>query len=396
MKDIHIVIYSLLHAGGGGRETWLDMFLPELYKQTAGKIDIFVYYVERNKCDNLINSVSDPRFHFIKALISSCFIADIFTLMRYTFRVSFLLRKNVSDNSFVLCVGSFYELFPVWIIRKFVRRKNRFKYIVWLRTIWAKQMKALRNGKIARIVLGFERKNLKKADLIIANGWDTAAYYEKMNLKSVVIPNAIRIRDYQKVEKLQTLSHPVVIAYIGRLSQEKGLKNYLQSILFFNSSYPLLKKEIRFEVVGDGPLKDDVLNFKSENFIYRGSIPNKNMISYINTIHAGVALTYSDGELGGGAGVSNQLLELVAAKRLIIAWNTKIFTQVLSETNAFLIPQFDVGALANVYREIIENSPNVIKKLEGLDLVCQRFSLKRHVELFIDSLYKLDDEGKTC
>lgn len=391
MKELNIIIYSFLKASGGGRETWLNVFLPELYTQTGGKCKITVYYLFKNCTEKLLDVVSDKRFDFVPVHLfrSDCFVSNVMGLLKFVWIIVTSLRKHASDNSWVLSIGSFYEVIPVYISRFLPLGKKKFNHGIWLRTIWAKQIKVLKSNRIAGTVIKFEHVNLKKSDLIIANGWDTAAYYTRSGVRCVVIPNALPLEKYANINLSEKRKDVLVISYIGRLSREKGLIDFLKAAVFFNKKYASYSSEIRFEVVGDGPLKKNVLNCKEPNLIYRGEIPNEKIIPYLGGINVGVALTYSNNELGGGAGVSNQLLELVAAKRIIVAWDTPVFTQVITEKEAFLVTEADYERLADTYQYILANYKTAYHKASRLEYVRERYSIQKHVKLFLETIEEM-------
>lgn len=394
MKELHIIIYSFLKASGGGRETWLNMFLPELYLQTKGKCKITVYYLSRNCTEKLLDVVDDKRFDFVPVNLfrSDNFFSNVMGLLKFVWVIATSLNKHVSKNLWVLSIGSFYEVIPVCVARLLRLGSGKFKYGIWLRTIWAKQIKVLRSNRIAGSVIKFEHANMRKSDLIIANGWDTATFYARSGFGCVVIPNAVALEKYENIYLPEKRKNVLVIAYIGRLSREKGLTDFLKAARLFNGKYPSYSSEIRFEVVGDGPLKEDVLNCKEPNLLYCREIPNEKIISYLSRIDVGVALTYSNNELGGGAGVSNQLLELVAAKRIIVAWDTPVFTQVITEKEAFLVTEADYEMLADTYQCILADYETAYHKAVRLEYVREEYSIQKHVKLFLKAVGEISEE----
>lgn len=72
MKDIHIIIFSSLKVSGGGRETWLNMFLPELYKQAGDRFSVKIYYMAEENSTDLLKVVSDDHFFFVPIKSLNC------------------------------------------------------------------------------------------------------------------------------------------------------------------------------------------------------------------------------------------------------------------------------------------------------------------------------------
>jgi glycosyltransferase involved in cell wall biosynthesis len=63
---------------------------------------------------------------------------------------------------------------------------------------------------------------------------------------------------YNGVEKINTKSHGKSIGFIGRLTEEKGIFDFIRENTGLLTSQSMV-------VAGDGPLLDDIKNFVSEN-----------------------------------------------------------------------------------------------------------------------------------
>lgn len=384
--DYHIIIFSRLQSYDGGRETWLNMFLPLLKKHESG--DINIYFFSDGLSDNkrLISSFDDKRFKFNEIKLPSIKnrFFSVYRILLFCTKAVFLIRnrrKKNSENIF-LGIGSFYEAFSLMIYKILFSTKSD-NFIVWLRGIWAKETGARHSGLIHRFIVNCEIFFLKNADVLIANGKDTAIAYKEYGFESVVIPNAVDLEKYKDVKKTED-KEVKKISYIGRLSLEKGILDFLKSIKIFNDTYPSLKNNIEFEVVGDGPLRYELTPFLTiSNFKYIGAIDNSEIIDYIESIDCGVALTYSKKDLGG-AGVSNGLLELMASGRGVICWESPVFQQVLDSTNSFMINESDVNELVLTYKNIVEDHKNLIKKGEKAKEAAKEYSKETHIKKFIE------------
>lgn len=393
LRDLHIIIYSSLESTAGGRETWLNMFLPELYLQTNETCKITVYYFVRNKNLKLIDVVHDNRFTFkgIETPFGSSLGGHFRCLIKFVFVTVKLLLYNTDHNSLILSIGNFYDAFPGFFVNKLRSPKNRSYSIIWLRTIWEYQMKVLKTNRISKLILKLEKRILKQSTLVIANGWDTAKYYEEhIGLKAVTIPNAIQLERFSNITPLNGHNERIKISFIGRLGAEKGIISFLEAVKEFNSKYPSFCNHIHFEVVGDGVYREKVANFSSTNFSYMGALPNGEIPAYLETIHASVALTSSIGKEGGGGGISNQLLELLAAGRLIIAWDSFTFRQIINESSAIFIREGDVKELANCFKLLAEGFSNYIKRAQNARVIAKRFSIQKHVDEFLTAIKEID------
>lgn len=383
MQTINIIIYSLLEQSGGGRETWLNLFLPVLKIRTGANVNI--YYRTDGGDTPKIDVLKDRSFNFvgIKTPKSTNLLSNCIGLFKFTFKVALNLLAKSPQKNVILCIGSFYETLPVSFYKLCFPFRNMKTY-VWLRTIWEYEMKALRINIISNIVLKYEVTFLKKVDLVIANGWDTAAFYQKKHkISSSVLPNAINLSDFKYFPMENKKKSPIIISFIGRISKEKGIEDFLSAINIFNTNCYSLNNQVRFEVVGDGALVKEVEQSKEPNLFYIGSLPHNQMASYLKRVHIAVALTYSNDISPGGGGVSNQLLELMASGVLIVAWKNSAFEQILDSSCAFLCNEKDCNMLADIWGRIVNNYQDTKSFLLNSRSLVERFSIENHVEKFI-------------
>jgi glycosyltransferase involved in cell wall biosynthesis len=224
------------------------------------------------------------------------------------------------------------------------------------------------------------------ANKIISNGHDTKIFYEQLLERHVeAIPNAIEVKKYSLISRKAFSNQQITIAYIGRLSDEKGIRAFMQSIVLYNATINI--GNLNFEIVGDGPLSYLVEKFQVDtpNVTYLGPIANSDMLSYLSRIDVGVCLTFS-GEIGGG-GVSNGLLELLASKRLAITWDSDIFRQVVSDDSSYLVKENDVKCLAECYLMLSKDSAQFNRRIEHGFQVVQLYSFDSHIEKYLNYVY---------
>lgn len=87
-----------------------------------------------------------------------------------------------------------------------------------------------------------------------------------------------------------------LVGYIGRLSEEKGILNFLDAI-------PLIFKkldDVKIVIGGDGPLKNDVINFINKNGFndkiqFTGLISHDKLPEYLNELKLVVIPSYIEG-----------------------------------------------------------------------------------------------------
>lgn len=377
--DFDIIMNSSFDINSGGRETWLYNFLKELLKDPkVGTINLFGcrsgnqkdFTQELLKLDPFLDNKKRLSVNILKVTKSRLPQAFYFheALSRYF--------KTVSEikPQFVLGVG-FFELV---IINKLKRYKN-VKKVIWLRSIFLHE-KAYAIPKIARhFFKKYETRQLKNVDVILCNGDDIKEFYESQGLKLFVVKNGVDISRWKLAPP--KLRRPINVSYIGRLSKVKGIEDYLELIQLIGRSKNY--ESFTFHIVGDnGVYKDQVEDLVKGKLVKNHNlIPNELLPKFLNQIDVCVGLTYAS-ENGGGGGTSNAMMEQMAAGRVLLTWDNRIFRQYLSSENAYLAKQGSVIELERQLINIASNSADARKRaLEGLKSI-KPFSFKLNVVKF--------------
>lgn len=386
-SSLHIVMFSNLLSHGGGRETWLNNILPAMLA-TPDAPDVYVYFVSDANSDGeqKISAYQHPRISYIETRlpISRGKLTSIIRIAKFCCSVAASLRKRTNGESAIVGIGTFYEGAIVALSRMLGIRRQQL--VLWIRGVWVKEINHRHGRWSRRLIAGAEQVFMGCADKVIANGQDTKTFYEALLGRHVeAIPNAVDVGRFSTVTRPVFKARPICVSYIGRLSEEKGLRAYLAAIEHFIARGPTIG--IRFEIVGDGPLRQLAMDHAAKHSYilqYRGAIRNEDMPEYLNTIDVGVCLTYS--QESGGGGVSNGLLELIGSGRLVVAWDSIIFRQVLSDDQAVLVPEGDVRILAAAFSAIADDQELHIRKVEASRNVAAGYSLGAHVEHFLTYL----------
>ena len=125
------------------------------------------------------------------------------------------------------------------------------------------------------------------------------------------IYDSLILQDLTKIRPID--SREELIGFVGRLSGEKGILNYMKSI-------PILLKErpnLKFLIVGDGELEDTVKNYIYTNNLkpyvnYPGWVPRERVMEYMGQIKLLVIPSYTEG-------LPNILLEAMACGTPVLA-----------------------------------------------------------------------------
>lgn len=381
MDKIDLIMLSSLEQSGGGRETWLKNFLDNIV-DTKKEIG-FGLFTLRTKQNCLINDYNDHLIiqhdeytHMSKLPISIGFVSHM--------TKNFMFKRKFSDH--VLAVGGLEEALAVAL--SYSLRSIKGKKILWLRTIYTKEKGYTLNRVSQKILLIVELFIIKYFfDIIVANGEDTAEFYRDLGIDCIVIKNAIPL------EKWHTLSsrnneknNKINIAFIGRLSEVKGIKEFLDAIDILYNKQAI--NDFQFHIVGDGPFTKELEKYNGrDEIINYGAIPNSEVPSILKEMDCCVALTYLTDFLGGG-GVSNALIEQMAAGKALVCWDNNIFRKVLDDESAYFVPQGDANQLAETFLRIKNDPLTANDKSIQAQCLSEGYSIQKHVEKFFKLIQK--------
>lgn len=351
---LDIIMLSDFNRNGGGRETWLYNFLPELLEdEDIQKVNLFGYTNQEG------NNISSASFLSEKKEVEKRLFPIVFKGKSSKFPMAFSMfnqlkkYKEVEKPSVTLAMGIF-ELFMMLFIKRFKNTKK----IVWLRSIFIHE-KAYAVPKIFRKgFLYLEVWLLKKADIVISNGDDIQGFYKKYKLQVHVIKNGINSKKWKL--PLPDLKKTIHVAYIGRLSQVKGIESYLELARKVKKGEN--HSNFIFHIVGNEGVYEEEVNtlVKEKIVVNHGVISNQKLPKFLKNIDVCVALTFAS-DKGGGGGTSNAMLEQMAASRVMLAWKNVIFNQYLNDENAYLVDQYDITGLEDALL-IIKNNIKLAKE----------------------------------
>jgi len=335
-KVLVVIIASDLSAGGGGRETWLKNFLDSSnIKLQYDELHIICYGMKKADCLSFDKKVI---VHWNKK-------CGKLPLFRFLFHVKNTLNLiyNKSNDFKVIACGSWFELLALSFSS--IKNKSNVVTICWLRSIVIKELSRYYSTLLLPICKMIEHNLLKKMDFIISNGFDTKAHYLDQGIDSIVIPNSIQVNKFE----INNVESPIIL-YCGRLSVEKGIREFVSTIS------TLLASRYDFEVIIIGSGRDELLKpiIDHDKVHYLGQLSGDNLLSQISKASISAHLTLS-GELGGG-GISHSLLESMCLGQMIVCWDSKIFTQVHGSDQFFMAKE---GELTNL----------VMKMNDAIDLV---------------------------
>ena len=140
----------------------------------------------------------------------------------------------------------------------------------------------------------------------MGNGDDIRDFYSPFGIDVEVIKNGVAMQKWEMPPP--ALNGAIHIAYVGRLSQVKGIEDYFKLIEVIKKGD--LTDQFVFHVVGNNGVYVEQVSqlVEQDHLINHGSIPNDELPQFLKTIDVCVALTYASSD-GGGGGTSNAMME---------------------------------------------------------------------------------------
>jgi glycosyltransferase involved in cell wall biosynthesis len=172
------------------------------------------------------------------------------------------------------------------------------------------------------------------------------------------------------------------ILSVGRLVEKKGMEYLIKAFALIAREAP----EVRLEIAGDGPLRQSLERLASEcglsaRITFHGSRPHRVVASLMqrSSIVCQPSVTASDGD---SEGLPTVVLEAAATARPLIGTRHSGIPEIIADgTTGFLVPERDVGALADRLLFLLENV-ELRKRMgeAGRKRIEEKFDLRKQAE----------------
>jgi glycosyltransferase involved in cell wall biosynthesis len=227
--------------------------------------------------------------------------------------------------------------------------------------------------------------------IIASNSRAGIEAYRPPAKKSVVIYNGFNSDRYNNNKSPEEIAEnlgiktPLTFIMVAQFQPQKDWETYLKAAEIVLS----LRSDVTFLATGDGPLlekfKSSVNPAIADRVIFTGV---RNDIEAINTIiTAGILLTSPT----HGEGISNSVMEHMAAARPVIATNNGGTPELVTDNiTGFLVPLNDPQAVAEKIIWLIDNREEAEKMGQmGKKAVLERFSINAMVDATLEIYKKL-------
>lgn len=202
-------------------------------------------------------------------------IANFLTTQLSIAKVIYNLRKNV--DTYILFIGGEGLLIPGLTI-KFLRKK-----MILSPVDYSISFKGDQSETILKYMIFLNRFMADKIIIhswILIDEWKLSHFFSKISIAHeyfIDFNKFSTIKDYAQRKN--------IIGYVGRLSKEKGILNFLIAM----KEILLQRDDVEFFIGGDGPLLEDVekyinLNYLTHKVHLLGWIPHDKLPFYLNEI----------------------------------------------------------------------------------------------------------------
>lgn len=175
--------------------------------------------------------------------------------------------------------------------------KIRNKKIIWLLPSSARKMDEHKGNFLNLMVILLQSLSYKIADKIVLYSpnliqeWELHTYADKI---LIAHEHFIHFDTFTLTTPLST--RPLLIGYIGRLSEEKGVREFLESLPAIINQ----QKDLHVLIGGDGPLKEVIGVFLQEKKLMdhvkiAGWISHEHLPDYLNMLHLLVIPSFTEG-----------------------------------------------------------------------------------------------------
>ncbi len=226
--------------------------------------------------------------------------------------------------------------------------------VITLHGIYSKQIGLLYGNVLGSMAKVFEKWSLRGMDAITAVSLEAVKYYRNLGFEAIHIPNAIDLSELPS--EAERISDPQ-IAYLGRLSKEKGVDLLIKAALIGLRG---------LVIAGDGPMRPLVEKAAQKGLLkFLGPLPRARALRILAGSDAAVLPSREEG-------ISTVLLEAMALRIPIVATRVGGTTEVLEHRESALLVDPDPWEIKKAVMKLLAEADlaktlteNAYRKLVG-------------------------------
>jgi glycosyltransferase involved in cell wall biosynthesis len=342
--------------------------------EILSEISESLYLITGNEGKNVLNAHPKIGGYSINYKLKQFIIARIFDHFLLQAKIAIrILKINRDIDIYVFYMGAGLIL-PMSICRA-VKKPV-------LLALAASLNKMLKNDKrlLSRMFIFLENSNYRMSNKIILYSDKLIAEWNLKKYSNKICFAHEHIIDINKFKcKKLLVDRKNIIGYIGRLSSEKGIMNFVKSMPYILDNC----RETVFMVGGDGPLTKEIKEYINDNNLQShvkimGWIPHQELPEYLNDIKLLVLPSFTEG-------LPNIMLEAMACGTPVLTTPVGSIPDFIEDgETGFIMEDNSPKSLAqNVFRGLSHPNMDIIAK-NARRLVEQEFSFEKAVESYKD------------
>ncbi len=287
----------------------------------------------------------------------------------------FKIRKNVDIVIFFL---GYDYIFPI-IIAKILNKKT-----IVIATMSSKSIMMVYNSFFYYISTIIEKTFYMMSDKIIVDQQNVSTLHLQRHFNKIIYDSRyVDINKFKIVKPINLRNNTV--GYIGRFSEEKGIRNFVDSIILILDRNKNI--DINFLIGGDGPLYEEIkkkLNgYHPDKIIFVKWIPHENLPKYLNELKLIVIPSYTE----TGPFIA---LEALACGTPILATKVGIISNIIKdEFNGFILTNNLPECIAkDIIRVLNYQQLNNISE-RGLEMVIKDYNYEISIQKYEQILKSL-------
>lgn len=238
-----------------------------------------------------------------------------------------------------------------------------------------------------------EKQTAKEASIIVTvsnySAQKIVQLYDVNEKKIRVIPNGVDLNKFKPSEDSEEVRARLcgkceyLVLFVGNLIPRKGLYYLIEAA----KNIAKESKNTKFVVVGDGPIKNHLIQYSkeqgvSDNFIFLGEVPE----TMLKDLYS-CADVFAFPSIQEGQGIS--LLEAQASEKPVVAFNVTAITEVVKNRETGLLVKPNSAELANAILSLLSDK-TLREKMghSGREFVANNFSwdicAKRMLQVYSD------------
>lgn len=253
--------------------------------------------------------------------------------------------------------------------------KFRNKRIIWLLPSSSRNMTKYNHDFLDLFLLPLHSFSYHLADKIVVYSMNLIKEWKLQNYSDKILIAQQHIIHIDKFPAaIHLFDRPLQIGYIGRLSEEKGVKNFIHSLPAILN----VRKDVSVLIGGEGPLKEEIESFlQAEKLTNRvnlaGWISEVDLPKYLNSLRLLVLPSYTEG-------LPNILLEAMICGTPVLATSVGAIPDIIKNgKTGYLIENNSSVCIAETIIQILEY-PNLEKTaINSKKIIEKQFNLKHRV-----------------